>query len=58
MKALEKKGWLDVRNNYIGCEDPEAAMNDIQILIERIGENFLYEPQRECPSGVKYWDLY
>ena len=60
---------LDVRNNYIGCIDPDAAMSDIQILTERIGEaifhdagwlqsGFAFSPQKECETAVLDWSLH
>ena len=61
---------VDVRYNYIGCDDLDTALSDIQILTERIGEavffspgnlnlytGFAYEPQKECETTVSDWFL-
>ncbi len=47
-EGLGPKDWVTVSNNYIGCIDPETAQQHIQILKERIGERFSYEPQKDC----------
>ncbi len=68
-EGLGEVDYVDVRNNYIGCVDPDTAMSDIQILTARIGEavfndwgelrsGFAFEPQNECETAVLDWSLH
>ena len=42
--------YLDVRDNFIGCFYPETTFLYIQILQDRMGNNFMYEPQKVCET--------
>ncbi len=64
-EGLGQGDYVDVRNNFIGCVDPNAAMSDFQILTERLGKavplgffGFIYEPQNECETAVSNWSLH
>ena len=49
-EGLERGDKVDVRYNYIGCQNQDTANDDIQILSERIGKNLSYEPQKDCET--------
>ncbi len=64
-EGLGEGDYVDVRDNFIGCIDLEAAMIDIQILTERLGKGvfpgfsgFFYSPQKECETVVSDWSLH
>ena len=67
-EGLGRGDAIIVTNNCIGSLNPDTAMNDIQILTNRIGEpiyesdwlvsGFVYEPQNECETAVVDWSLH
>ncbi len=56
--SLGQDDTLIVTNNYIGCADPNTALHDIEVLKERMGTGFRYDPQKECETGVEDWSLH
>ncbi len=61
--------FVDVRFNYIGCDNFEEAVGNIILLTERIGNpkfqeeisllsGFAFSPQKDCETPISDWYLY
>ncbi len=68
-KGLGKGDSVDIRYNYIACDNFNDDVNNLVILVERIGNpnitedgwlqtGFAFSPQKECETPVLSWFLY